>query len=298
MSVEITTAFVNEYKSGIEMLVQQMSSVLRSAVRVEPVTGKKSSFDQVGVVGAKKRTSRHADTPRVDTPHRRRWVTTGKYEVSDLLDEDDKIRVLNDPTNAYSETFAAAMARAMDMEVSAAALGTSVTGEDGEINVALPAGNIILAAATGFTLAKVKEASRRLKAGNAVDGRRKLHIAWTSFQENEFVDTPEVKSIDFNTQKVLMQGGVNEFYNFTFHRMEDWTDELGNLNRIIPKPAGERQCFAWVEDGLLLAIAKDITGRISELPTKSYSVQPYYCMQIGATRMQEPKVIQINCIEP
>ena len=42
---------------------------------------------------------------------------------------------------------------------------------------------------------------------------------------------------------------------------------------------------------------KDVTARISERDDKSYSTQVYYCMSVGATRMEEEKVVQIPCHE-
>tara|TARA_R110000824_G_scaffold329221_2_gene516038 strand:+ start:134 stop:349 length:216 start_codon:yes stop_codon:yes gene_type:complete len=66
MSVQITTAFVEQYKGNVEHLVQQKSSRLRSAVSVETVVGKNAFFEQVGVTAARIRTSRHSDTPRMD----------------------------------------------------------------------------------------------------------------------------------------------------------------------------------------------------------------------------------------
>jgi hypothetical protein len=75
MSVQITTAFVNQFSSNIQMLSQQMGSLLRNAVDVETVNGEKAFFDQVGSAAAVLRTTRHADTPLIDTPHSRRMVT-------------------------------------------------------------------------------------------------------------------------------------------------------------------------------------------------------------------------------
>jgi hypothetical protein len=80
MSVQITTAFVEQYKANVYHLTQQKGSKLRRAVRVETLTGKKGYFDQLGSTAAQLRTSRHADTPRVDTPHSRRSVSTVSYD--------------------------------------------------------------------------------------------------------------------------------------------------------------------------------------------------------------------------
>ena len=52
MSSQITTAFVEQYSANIQMLSQQMGSLLRDKVRVESVVGKNAYFDQVGSVTA------------------------------------------------------------------------------------------------------------------------------------------------------------------------------------------------------------------------------------------------------
>ena len=67
MSTQITTAFVNQFSSNVQMLSQQMGSIFRNTVDSESVTGEKAFFDQVGSAAAVKRTSRHGDTPTMDT---------------------------------------------------------------------------------------------------------------------------------------------------------------------------------------------------------------------------------------
>ena len=124
MSSQITTAFVNQYSSNIQMLSQQMGSLLRGAVDVESVNGEKAFFDQVGSAAAVLRTTRHADTPLIDTPHSRRMVTMSDYEYADLIDDQDKVRLLVDPTSTYARAAASAMGRAMDDVIIAAAIGT------------------------------------------------------------------------------------------------------------------------------------------------------------------------------
>ena len=52
MSVQITTAFVEQYKSNVFHLAQQKGSRLRDAVRSETVTGKSHFFERIGSVAA------------------------------------------------------------------------------------------------------------------------------------------------------------------------------------------------------------------------------------------------------
>ena len=85
MSTQITTAFVNQYSQNVSLLSQQMGSLLRNSVRTETVNGEKGFFEQIGSGVAQARSSRHSDTPLMDTPHARRMVTMTDYEYADLL---------------------------------------------------------------------------------------------------------------------------------------------------------------------------------------------------------------------
>ena len=57
MSTQITTAMVNQFSSNVQLLSQQMGSLLRNAVDVETVNGEKAFFDQVGSAAAVERTT-------------------------------------------------------------------------------------------------------------------------------------------------------------------------------------------------------------------------------------------------
>jgi len=87
MSSQITTAFTQQYSNNVKLLAQEKGSQLRNTVNVESVVGKNAFFDQVGVATAVKRTTRHADTLQVDTPHSRRRVSLVDYEYADLIDK-------------------------------------------------------------------------------------------------------------------------------------------------------------------------------------------------------------------
>ena len=140
MSTQVTTAFVQQYAANVMMLAQQKGSKLRDAVRVENVTGKQSFFDQIGATAARRRTSRHSDTPRMDTPHARRRCSLEDFDWADMIDQEDKVRTLIDPTSTYAKSAANAMGRAIDEVIVDAIRGTSFTGETGSTAVTLPAG--------------------------------------------------------------------------------------------------------------------------------------------------------------
>ena len=285
MSSQITTAFVEQYSANIQMLSQQMGSLLRDAVRIESIVGKDAYFDQIGKVTAQLKVSRHSDTPQIDTPHSRRRCSLADYEFADLIDQQDKVRLLIDPTSSYAKAAAYAMGRAMDDVIIAAALGTANTGVSGGTAVALPLANITAVNTGGantMNIAKLALAKQKLDAGD-VDPSIKRHIVVSPAEIQDLLNNTTVTSSDFNTVKALVQGEIDSFMGFKFHVS----------NRLTDNGAGNTQCIAFAEDGLLLGIGKDVTARIDERSDKSYATQVYYCQTIGATRMEEAKVISV-----
>jgi len=285
MSAQITTAFSQQFSTNVQLLSQQRGSILRGGVSEESVTGEKAFFDQVGAAAAVKRTSRHGDTPVVETPHSRRMVTMDSYEWADLIDDVDKVKMLIDPTSTYAQAAAAAMGRAMDDAIITAATGTAKTGKSGSTSTSMLAANQIANGSADLTVAKLIQAKKILDNGS-VDPSIPRHIAVGPDQIEALLNTTSVTSSDFNTVKALVQGEINTFMGFQFH-MSTRLGKSGNI----------RTCFAWAEDGIKLAVGKDVMSRIDERSDKSYSTQVYYCATFGATRMEEAKVVQIDCDE-
>jgi hypothetical protein len=285
MSTQITTAFSQQFSANVQLLSQQMGSILRGAVSEESVTGEKAFFDQVGAAAAVKRTSRHQDTPMVETPHSRRMVTMDSYEWADLIDDADKVRMLIDPTSTYARAAAAAMGRAMDDAIIEAATGTAKTGKAGATSTSMLAAHQIANGSADLTLAKLIEAKKILDLAS-VDPSIPRHIAVGPDQIESLLNSTTVTSSDFNTIKALVQGEINTFLGFQFH-----------VSTRLAKTGNIRTCFAWAEDGIKMAVGKDVMSRIDERSDKSYSTQVYYCATFGATRMEEEKVVQIDCDE-
>jgi hypothetical protein len=285
MSTQVTTAFVQQFSSNVQLLSQQRGSLLRGAVSEESVTGEKAFFDQVGAVAAVKRTSRHGDTPLLETPHSRRMVTMDTYEWADLIDDADKVRMLIDPTSTYAQAAAAAMGRAMDDAIISAATGTSKTGKSGATSTTMLAAHQIANGSADLTLAKLIQTKKILDLAS-VDPSITRHIAVGPDQIEALLNNTTVTSSDYNTIKALVQGEINQFLGFTFH-----------VTTRLAKSGNIRSCFAWAEDGIKLAVGKDVMAKIDERADKSYSTQVYYCATFGATRMEEEKVVQIDCDE-
>jgi len=293
MSTQITTSMVEQYRSTVYHLSQQKGSKLRRAVRNETVNGKNAYFEQLGAVSARLRTSRHSDTPRMDTPHQRRRVSLSDYDWADIIDSEDQIRMLIDPTSQYAEAGAMAMGRAMDDAIIAAADGTAYTGVDGGTATSFDSNMVVdvqvrwpgvTAADLGLNVAKLLEAKKLLSAGN-VDPDDECWAVINAAQVKSLLMDTRVSSHDYNAIKPLVNGQVAQFAGFNIIVTE----------RIGVDSNSDHKCLFWAKGGMLLGVGKDISSRISERADKNYATQVFLSMTIGATRMEEARVGYIEC---
>lgn len=293
MSNQITTAFVEQYKANVYHLTQQKGSKLRKAVRTEQVTGKNAYFEQLGSTSARQRTSRHSDTPRMDTPHARRRVSLNDYDWADLIDSEDQIRMLIDPTSPYAEAASMAMGRSIDDAIVAAADGTAYTGVDGGTPTSFDSNMIVdvqvvwpgvSAADTGLNVAKLIAASRLL-GQNDVDPDEEKFLIVNARQISSLLKDEKLSSHDYNVVKPLVEGQVSKYMGFT----------IIPCNRIGVDSNSDDKVLFWAKGGLLLGLGKDISTKITERPDKNYATQVFASMTIGATRMEESRVGYIEC---
>ena len=285
MSSQVTTAFVEQYKSNVMDIVQQKGSRLRSAVMTDTVQGKKKFVEQVGTTNAQLRTSRHADSPLVNTPHLRRSLTLDAYEWGDLIDNADRVRLLIDPTDAYARNAAWAMGRAMDDVIITAMLGSAYTGVSGGTETVLPSGQKIAAGTTGFTLDKLIEA-REILMTNEVSPDEELYVALNANHMSDLLANTSVTSSDFASVKALVRGEINSYMGFNFIHSERLTGATA-----------DRKAIAWAKSGVQLGIGADIRASIAPRADKSFSTYVYYSMSLGATRLEEEKVVEIGVKE-
>ena len=294
MSIQITTAFVQQYRANVEHLVQQKGSRMRPLVRAESQNAEFDFYDRIGSTSAQEVTGRHQDTPLINVPHDRRRVSLRDFDWADLIDRTDRIRMLIDPTSPYSQNAAYALGRKMDEIILDAAFGSVFTGKTGSSTVSFPSSQQIAvdyvesgaAANSGLTIGKLRRAKQILDA-NEVDPTERRYIAVTAKQINDLLRTTEVTSADFNTVRALVQGELNSFMGFEFVRTE-----LVRTNA-----SSQRRCVAWAQSGLLLAVGADITVDIGPRRDKRNSTQVYVSASFGATRMEEEKVVELICAE-
>ena len=310
-SFEITTAFVETYKTNIYMLAQQKEARLASKCRQESQGSEQDFYERIGTVDAQKIVDRHGDTPQMNVPHSRRAVTLEDAEFADLIDKMDRVRLLINPDDAYVKAAVNALNRYKDDVFIGAALGIARSGKKAEVQIPLPNEQKIGATdgtqSSGlnvFTLTLVQE---KFDAAD-VDEDMRRYIAYSAKQKQNMLNQEKVTSADYNTIRALVKGEINTFMGFEFVRSERLPVTLSAISTFNPATgeitgggdtiaAGARRCIAWIEDGVVFATGQDIVTRITERDDKRYSTQIYASQSVGGTRLEEVKVIEVLCAE-
>lgn len=298
MSFQVPTHFVQAYTTNVEMLLQQRGGKLLQSVSQGSYTGKGAkAVEQIGPVAPVKNLSRHADTPLISTPADARWVFPNDYEWADLIDDQDRLRMLIDPQSGYVMNAVNSMRRAQDSEILQAMFAASATGENGTTSTAFPAGQQVGVnvggANSNLNVAKLRAAKRLLMSAGVDLENEKIFAAITAADHDGLLNEIQVTSLDYNTRPTLVEGRVTSFMGINFIPVE-FTDAVAypDVQAFLVNGA-TRYVPVWTTGAIHLGMWNDITTRVDVRPDKRYATQVYAKTSVGATRTQEKKVVQI-----
>ena len=288
----IDAALVKQFNANIEILSQQKGSRLRSAVRLKTgIVGETDYIDQIGKTKAVKRTTRHGDTPTVDTEYQRRKIDMVDYDWGDYLDKADQRKMLADPTSQYVINASFALGRSLDDEMITQAFATSYVGKEGGATVNFPTStNQIALGASGLSLNKLMAAKEILDA-NDVDPEEPRYVTLGSKQIQDLLKIDKFTSADFATVKALVAGARMPFafMGFTFIPISNTLLDTDSNNY--------RRVICWAKNGLGLGIGQDITTDVSIDIKKNMATLVQAHISCGASRLDEDKVVEILCLE-
>lgn len=285
MSQTYTTAFVQQYQDNLMMLFQQGDSKFRSRVREQAAQGTRTYFDFLGPTEMFAFPGRHTPTQYVDSQHSRRYGNMSDWVWADLVNDQDKIRALIDPTSAYVRNAAMAGNRKIDQLIVAAMDATANTGVDGSVPVSFPTGtNQIVDGGTGMTVSKFRTLKLTMDTAEVDPSGRNFAISPTGIQD--LLEDPQVTSSDFNTVKALVTGDLNSYYGF----------DIFQTNRL-DVAANIRKCWGWQTMSMGLLVGMNPQSRISEMPDMNYETQVYFRLTMGAVRLIDEGVYQVDIDE-
>lgn len=294
MSVNLPTHYVQQYSTNVEMLLQQKVSKFRAAVMTGSHVGKAASpVDQFGKVEMQTVTGRFNPMSRVDAPTDRRWVYPSDFDLPQLIDSFDKLRLITDPSSIYVQNAVAAANRKFDQLIIAAFTGTAKTGEAGGTSTSFTSGNEVDVATGGsnskLNVAKIKAVKELMEANDVDFEMEQAFIGITAADHASLLNEIQVIGSEFKNgdAPVLVSGRITNFLGFTFIQSELVETGLAGTNEVtLP---------VWVKSGMYLGLWNDTQNSVSKRnDLQGEPWQLYTYLTAGATRLQEDKVYAIE----
>lgn len=295
MSQFVTTHYVQQYTTNVQLLSQQKGSRLRGSVTTDTYKGKQGvPVDQFAPTVATKRTTRYPALTPADIQADRRWVFPSDYDWNDLIDSIDKLRLLIDPQSSYVQSGNAAMSRAMDDEIIAAYFGDAKTGVDGGTTTPFPASQQVSAsegasAATGLNVEKLKAGIQILLANEAWDpsSGERITAVITAKQNRNLMDEIQVINSDYNGDKAV----VNDGFVMSWGKIDFIHSERLPING-----SSQTRVPLYVKTGMHLGMWQDLSADVSQRKDLAgLPYQVYLYGTFGGTRLEEKKVVELPC---
>jgi hypothetical protein len=292
MSLNLPSHYVSQFATNVQLLSQQKGSRLRETVMVGSHVGKQASpVDQFAPIVMQSVTGRFEAMGRVDAAVDRRWVFPSDFDLPQMIDHFDKLRLLTDPQSVYVQNAVNAAGRKFDQLILAAMNGTSYTGVAGGTSTALPTGQKvgvnIGGANSSLNVAKLKAGLKVLMANDLDMGTEQVYCAITAKEHDSLLNEVQIISQDFNwgDRPVLKEGRIQRFLGINFIHTE--LVEAVSTSNLVP---------LYCKSGVHLGIWNDISTDISQRKDlQGLPWQAYVFMTAGATRLEEDKVVQISC---
>ena len=304
-------ALINQYQPKFESqwrrLAQQGSSRLGPAVTVQSgCTGDVIYRDQIKPIdvldlgdAGDPTSGRFQPIAISEIETQKRANYPSKFYVPKHFDRADGtfLKEQSVPTSQTFTEMKAGFNRKQEQLIIAAATGIARTGINGSVATELPAEQIIdvqLGASgnTGFNLDKwlaTKELMEKAEVfGQDVDGGDAMaYIALTSKQLQNLYKLAQITSSDYAGElKALYRGEIDQFLGFKVIRTE-----------LLAKTGNIRTCFAWVKSGIALDIWENPKFEVDKRTDYTHPWQLVGYGAMGATRMEENKVVAIPCDE-
>jgi len=284
--------FAQAYSRNIMQLAQQKYSKLLGICYQKPnVQGKTFFQDQIGKWSMSAKGGRNVQTPNNDPILARRRATMVDYHDNRMIDRGDELRMISDPRSAYTIAAASSLGRQIDTVICNSILSSSASGETGSTSVTLgttsiaphvnPTSGLTTGTPATLTFARVKIAKRVLDLEDVEMEDRYAVISPSAL--DQLFDATQATSSDYAAVKALVRGEIDTWMGFKWITSNTLSSS-GTLS----------SCFFMQRYAICLALGSEPIVRTDERTDLSYSWQVYYELNIGAVRLEEARVVQVD----
>jgi len=276
MAINLSTAFVTLFDAEVKQ-AYQAEAMLRGAVRVRSgVEGSTYKFPKIGKGVAQVRVPQTDVTP-LNVTYGQVTVTLADYIAAEYSDIFMQQKVNFDERRELVQVVSKAIGRRQD-QIILDALSASSTS--------LTVSNDIGGTDTNMNVAKLRDAKKKLDAGNVPAGDRHIIIHANSLAS--MLSETSVTSSDFNTVKALVAGEINTFLGFQFHVMGDRAE--GGLPI---DGSSDRTIYAFHKDAIGMAEGIAPKTEINYVPEKtSFLIASMF--SAGAVAIDDEGIVKIT----
>jgi len=284
------TLFAQDFRASLELGLQQMGSKLRPFVTTSTTSGAKQkvAVEREEAVEASIVTGQIQQVVPISAAVTRRWVQPVSYDVTQLVDHFDQLKMLNDPSSVKVQNAINAIGREMDDEIINAFFAASTTGETGATSTSFDttnyqvAVNFEAAANTGLTVAKLRGAIRRLRAAQNDLDRDPVYCVINAKMMDDLMKEAQIIGREYNDSLVLKEGKIDSYLGINFV----YCERLQTSTHLL--------CPVFVKSGIHLCVWEDIVTTVTQrADLRGQPYQTYAMATFGATRTNEAKVVQI-----
>lgn len=284
MAVTISNVYIQTFEQIVRHLAQQAMEKMRQKITVRAEQSEQHNWERLGPGVATQKTTVLTDTPAQELPWSRRVSVAQTWHSGEATEQEDIVQMLVDPNSNIAENLAMSQRRAVDDIVIAAATGAALDGGGG--TPAFPAG-------------------QKIGDGTAPISFDDVTAVQELFMQNDIdVDVPKCLVVGPTQVRKLMQlteQTSSDYVKTGLDQLQQYGIAIGWMGfdwimstRLLAPGAGEKSCLAFTKRALGLHIARDITVRVAEDPSKSFAWRLYAYMTMGCVRVEDEHIVHLH----
>ena len=285
MAATVDAILQTRYSDNILLQVQQLTSRIVPTVFQKPnCQGELDYQDQIATAEASEKTARNQKVVNTDPTFDHRKIVPRYFYMAPLIDNMDKLMMCKDPSSEVVQSNAGGLARAKETVICVAFRANAYSGKAGTYANSLPTGQIIVHSSAGLNMVKIRAAQQILDENEVPTEDR--YLAMTAEQKANLLAITEVTSADYAQVRALVSGQPGTICGFT----PVYSERL-------EKSSTTRYCMEYHKTGMVMGTWMDLKAEITIESSLHFSAQVYAAQSYGATRLEEKKVVQIECTE-
>jgi hypothetical protein len=286
MPKTIDQAYITTFESNVRHLAQQKRTLVRNWVEERHEESESHNWETLNAQeGSDIRTKPGglSDTPDHDEIWQKRRTNTATYDTGNSVQHEDPIQMLVDPNSALVQRQAMAMQRKIDdILIGAAFADASIKGS--QTPVAFPASQELGLYTAELDFDLVTAVTEKFLENDVDPDEEKVMFIGPK-QARKLLHLLEATSADYNLLRPLQEVGmVNNWMGYT------WVV----TNRLNAPAADQLDLICMTRRAMGLHVARDVTTKVAEDPSKSFAWRIYSYMSMDAVRVEDQHIVKVK----